>query len=99
MAAVQKHVNEVVALAEEHGLGLWLAYGKVFRGWVLAQQGRQEEGTAELVKALAECQATRTRVHRPYHLSLLAEALHRSGRSEEALGAVDEALAVAEETG
>jgi predicted ATPase len=98
VAAVRKHVDEVVALAEEHGLGLWLAYGKVFRGWVLAQQGRQEEGTAELVKALAECQATRTRVHRPYHLSLLAEALHRSGRSEEALGAVDEALAVVEET-
>jgi predicted ATPase len=98
--AVQKHVEEVVSLSEEHGLGLWLAYGKVFRGWLLAQQGRQEEGRgrAELVKALAECQATRTRVHRPYHLSLLAEALHGSGRSEEALAAADEALAVVRET-
>ncbi len=38
-------------------------------------------------------------MHRPYHLSLLAEALHRSGRSEEGLQAVEEALAVVEETG
>ena len=97
--ALRKHVDEAVSLAEEHGLGLWLAYGKVFRGWVLAEQGRQEEGRAELAKALAECQATRTRMHRPYHLSLLAGALHRSGRSEEGLQAVDEALAVVEETG
>ena len=97
-AAVRKHVDEVVSLSEEHGLGLWLAYGKVFRGWVLAEQGRQEEGRAELAKALAECQATRTRMHRPYHLSLLAEALRRSGRSEEGLQVIDEALAVVEET-
>jgi predicted ATPase len=97
--ALRKHVDEVVSLAQEHGLGLWLAYGKVFRGWVLAEQGRQEEGRAELARALAECQATRTRMHRPYHLSLLAGALHRSGRSEEGLQAIDEALAVVEETG
>jgi adenylate cyclase len=98
-AAVRKHVDEVVSLSEEHGLGLWLAYGKVFRGWVLAEQGRQEEGRAELARALAECQATRTRMHRPYHLSLLAGTLHRSGRSEEGLQAAEEALAVVEETG
>jgi predicted ATPase len=98
VAAVRRHVDEVVPLSEEHGLGLWLADGKVFRGWALAKEGRQEEGRAELLKALAECQATRTRMHRPYHLSLLAEALHRSGRSEEGLQAVDEALAMVEET-
>jgi predicted ATPase len=98
VAAVGKHVDEVVSLSEEHGLGLWLAYGKVFRGWVLAEQGRQEEGRTELAKALAECQATRTRMHRPYHLSLLAEVLRHSDRAEEGLLAIDEALAVVEET-
>jgi predicted ATPase len=99
VTAVGKHVNEVVSLAEEHGLGLWLAYGKVFKGWVLAAQGRQEEGRAELVKASAECQATRTRMHRPYHLSLLAETMRHSDKAEEGLQVVDEALAVVEETG
>jgi predicted ATPase/class 3 adenylate cyclase len=44
VAAVDKHVDEVVSLAEEHGLGLWLAYGKVFKGWALAARGRERKG-------------------------------------------------------
>jgi predicted ATPase/class 3 adenylate cyclase len=96
--AVRKYVDEVVSLSEEHGLSLWRAYSKVFKGWVLAEDGRQAEGRAELVKALAECRATRTRMHRPYHLSLLAEALRHSDRTEEGLQVIDEALAVVEET-
>jgi predicted ATPase len=98
VGAVGKHADEVISLAEEHGLSMWLAYGRIFRGWALAEQGRRAEGLAELVKALAECQATRTRMHRPYHLALLAEALHRSGKAEEALRVVDEALELVEET-
>jgi predicted ATPase len=90
--AVQDYADAVIALSEEHGLSLWLAYGKIFRGWALAEQGQQAAGVTELVKALADCQATRTRMHRPYHLSLLAETLHHGGQTEDGLRVIDEAL-------
>ena len=74
VVAVGKHADEVISLSEEHGLSMWLAYGRISPGLGLGG-ARATGGLAELVKALAECRATRTRMHRPYHLSLLAEAL------------------------
>ena len=96
--AVVRYADEVISLGEEHGLSMWLAYARVFQGWALAERGQPAEGLAKLAKALTDCRATRTRMHRPFHLALLAEALHRSGEAEEGLRVLDEALALVEET-
>jgi class 3 adenylate cyclase/predicted ATPase len=95
--AVQGYADAVISLSEEHGLNLWLAWGKIFRGWALAEQGQQREGIAELAKALADCQTMRARFHRPYHLSLLAETLHHCGQTEDGLRVTAEALTMVEQ--
>ena len=93
-AAVRAHADELISLAEEQGLGLWLARGRLFREWSLAR-----EEPSGLADAVAECRATQSLLHWPYHLGLLADALWRSDRSEEGLRVVDEALTLVEETG
>jgi predicted ATPase len=97
-AAVGKYADAIISLSEEHGLLLWLAYGKIFRGWASGALGQPSESIPEIVQGIAECRATRTRRDAPYHLSLLAETLHRSARTAEGLRALDEALALVAET-
>jgi class 3 adenylate cyclase/predicted ATPase len=94
--AVQGYADAAISLSEEHGLNLWLAWGKIFRGWALAEQG-QREGIAEIVKALADSQELRARFHRPYHLSLLAETMHHGGQTEDGLQVIAEALTLVEQ--
>lgn len=91
-AAVRRYADAVISLSEEHGLLLWLAYGKIFRGWASGTQGQSSESVPEILQGIADCRATRTLRDAPYHLDLLAETLHRAGRTEEALDALGEAL-------
>jgi predicted ATPase/class 3 adenylate cyclase len=97
-AAVRTYADAIISLSEEHGLLLWLAYGKIFRGWARGALGQPSESISEIVQGIAECRATGTRRDAPYHLSLLAETLHRSARTAEGLGALAEAMAMVAET-
>jgi predicted ATPase len=97
-AAVRRYADAAISLSEEHGLRLWLAYGKIFRGWASGAQGRPLESVPEIVQGIADCRATRTRRDAPYHLSLLAETLRSAGKIDEALHALSEALAFVAET-
>ena len=51
------------------------------------------------VNAFAAHRATGTELHRPYHLSLLAEAYGKVGQIEEGLTVLSEALAAVDKTG
>jgi predicted ATPase len=97
-AAVRTYADAIISLSEEHGLLLWLAYGKIFRGWAMSALGHPSESNSEIVQGIAECRATGTRRDAPYHLSLLAETLHRSAKTAEALDALAEAVAIVAET-
>jgi predicted ATPase/class 3 adenylate cyclase len=97
-AAVGEFADKAISVSQERGLQLFLATARIFRSWASAQLSGQAEQVSELIDALADCDRTRTRVHRPYHLGLLAETLHRSGRTEEGLRAVVEALSLVEAT-
>ena len=97
-AAVRQHAEAAISLSEEHGLLMWLGYGKIFRGWASGAQGSPSAGISEIIQGMAECRARQQRSNVPYHLSLLAETLHRSGRTNEGLCALAEALVVLEET-
>ena len=91
-AAVRRYADAVISLSEEHGLLMWLAYGKIYRGWAAGAQGRPLESVPEIAQGIADYRATRTLRDLPYHLSLLAETLHRAGKTEEALDTLSEAL-------
>ncbi|MEW6296361.1 MAG: adenylate/guanylate cyclase domain-containing protein, partial [Thermodesulfobacteriota bacterium] len=82
----------VIALATEQGFPDWLAWGTILQGWALTEQGRGEEGIAQMRQGLATYQATGAELARPYFLALLAEAYGKVGQAEEGLGVIAEAM-------
>src|SRR5215471_16903092 len=91
----QEHAEAALAIATEHRLLLYQAIATIARSWARIEPGQQEE-IAEIRRGLAAHQATGTELLRPHLLGLLAEALHLAGQSNEALLALDDALALAD---
>jgi predicted ATPase/class 3 adenylate cyclase len=96
--AVQENMESLITLCAEYGLTNWLVYATIVRGWAMAEQGRTQEGIAQIQEALANTHAPGwSEIYRPYYLSLLAEACGEAGRLDEGLSALTEALATADE--
>jgi predicted ATPase len=68
-----------------------LAAATAVAGWALAAKGRTEEGIAQIGEGLSAYHATGAAWSLPYFLGLQADALGKAGRTEEALGLVDDA--------
>jgi predicted ATPase len=92
--ATQQSADEMIALATEQGLPLWLALETMLHGWALVEQGRGNEGVAEMRGGLAGYQAIGSELNVPYFLGLLAEAKGKAGQMEEGLALLAEALAM-----
>jgi len=86
-----------IALSAEHGFTLWLARATTLSGWAMAELGHNEEGIAQIEKGLAMYRATGAELDRPLQLCLLAEACRATGRFDDGLSALTEALAAADE--
>jgi predicted ATPase len=99
IATVYAHGNECIAVASEHGFASWAANGRILQGWADAQRGEATAGIALIRDGLAAKEVTGDRLHRPLYLALLAEALTLTGKIEEGLAALDEALAQAAVSG
>jgi predicted ATPase len=91
--------NDCVALASEHGFALWAAEGRILQGWADAQKGEATAGISRIRDGLAALEATGTRAQAPLLGAQLAEALALAGKIEEALAALDDALAKAAASG
>jgi predicted ATPase len=97
--AVQERAEELMRLSTEQGFPFWLAHGTILRGWALTAQGEGAEGIAQIDQGLVAHRDTGAEVHRPYFLSLLAEAYGKVGQPEEGLAVLAEALAIVDDTG
>lgn len=95
----RERTEEVIALAREQGFVPALADATVLRGWVLAAQGRGEEGIAQIREGLAAYQALGAKPAWTYYLALLAEAYGKGGRPEEGLHVLNEALGLVHKNG
>src|SRR5262249_38816559 len=95
----QEHAAAAIAISSGHGLVLYEAMATITRSWALIEQGREEEAIERMREGLAAYQETGTEVIRPHFLALLADALDKTRKSEEALRVVEEALAVARSNG
>ena len=95
----QERAETVIAIADEYGLEMWTTLGRIHRGWARLEQGAVDEPMRELERGLAAYQATGGRLWRGHALGLLAAALARTGRIEEGLATVAEALALVDEIG
>jgi class 3 adenylate cyclase/predicted ATPase len=92
--AAQKNADGVITLSVEHGLPDYLAWATCLRGWAMAERGNSEEGIAQIQEGLA---ARRTTGPDVAHLCWLADAYIQTGRLDDALSALTEALAAADE--
>ena len=88
-----------LTLAHQQGFPFLVAWAMVLQGWVLAAQGRGDEGIEQVCQGIAAFRATGSGVLRPHFLSLLAEAYARRERTDEGLEALDEALTLVDRTG
>jgi class 3 adenylate cyclase/predicted ATPase len=90
--------DELLALATEHGLGLHRMSALIYRGWGLAALGHVDEGIALLKLGLAAYHDAGFVLHRPWLLTILADACRMAGHARAALGHLAEAHRLAEET-
>jgi predicted ATPase len=88
----------VATESAHHGFSLWSSLAKVQHGWAMVELGLgQQEGIAEMNDDLRNYGATGAGIGQPYFLSLLAKAYERTGRFEDGLRTLREALAIVNE--
>ena len=87
-----------IALCDEHGIVQEREWVAPVRGWVMARQGKTQEGIAYLRQSLARHRAMQSLLNFPYFLAMLIELLLAEGEIPEGLEAVEEALQVVERT-
>ena len=94
---VDRLALEMIALSTRQNFALWLTAGAVLRGWARSTSGNPAEGILWIEQGMRETRATPTMLTFPYYLGLKAEALHLANRTSEAVRAIREAEALAEE--
>jgi predicted ATPase/class 3 adenylate cyclase len=97
--AVRHHAGALVQLSREHQLSLWQAMASVLRGWACARLGDRESGLEELARALDAHRGQGNKFLLPLFQGLRAEQEGEGQIANLALTRVDEALALAAETG
>ncbi len=95
----QEQAEAMRTLASEQELPFILAAGTIVRGWALAEQGREEEGMAQMRQGMDSGQAMGAQIERPWLLARLAETHGKLGQVAEGLQLLDEAIAVMLKTG
>jgi predicted ATPase len=91
--------EEAIALCEENGFANFLYWGHFYRGWALAELGQADQGITEMEKGIAGFRQIGGAPFLQYAAALLAHAYARTGRIEEALTLLNEALQHSERTG
>jgi tetratricopeptide (TPR) repeat protein len=84
-----ERAEELLLIATEHGMPMFAAYAAFCRGWALADEGRWEEGLAEMSRTLP---ALERAVATTSFYSLLADSYRKIGRPEEGFTIVAKAL-------
>jgi predicted ATPase len=97
--ATQSYADVIVSLCAEHGLSHWMNCGRVFEGWAAVCGGDVESGLETLREGLAGWRKAGAKLWLPIFGMIEAEAYAKAGRNDDALQAIDRALAVSAETG
>jgi class 3 adenylate cyclase/predicted ATPase len=92
--AAREHAEAAIAICSEQGFPLFMSMGTILRGWALGQEGRGEEGVAQMRRGLADLRATGAGLWQPTFLSLIAEADGRIGQARRGLEVLGEAMAI-----
>ena len=95
--AVEESASAAIRISSEHDFVFYRAMGLIMRGWALTEGAQVSEGLFQMRTGLDAYRDTGGRVLRPSFLSLLADAYGKAGQTEDALGVLAEAQALADE--
>jgi predicted ATPase len=93
------YTAEVITLCNEHGFPFWAAGAQIMNGWAKCAHGQVEEGIATLEGGLNKWRRTGARLWLPMFLASEAEACAGIGALDRAMDGIEQAIAVATETG
>src|SRR5262249_32783253 len=96
---VRTHAEEAITLSEEYRFAVWLSWAGFYHGWALSELGQLKQGIAEMEAGTADASWSSGVPWLQYNSALLAQGHARMGRTEEALGMLNEALAHIERSG
>ena len=88
----QQKAEALIELTTDQEFSLWLALGQSCRGWVLARQGRIEEGIHQMRQGLGTFRRTGARILQTSLLAQLAEGYSHGGQAAAGLGVLGEAF-------
>jgi len=92
----KERASEVLRLAEENGLELWIAFGKIDLGSADTELGDIQHGIEQMEQGLAAYEATGGQLWLPLSLCSLADALAKAGQVQRGMAAITRALVMAE---
>jgi serine/threonine protein kinase len=97
-AEVDRLASELIELSTRYNFVYWLAIGSIWRGWARSASADTTEGIPWIEQRIRDYRATGLMLRMPYFLAQKAEALYLSGRASDALEAINEAQALAEQS-
>jgi predicted ATPase/class 3 adenylate cyclase len=95
----RSYARSVAALCREHGFPFWEAGARILEGWAITCSGDVATGIEVLRDGLAAWRKTGARLWLPMFHALEAVGLAQARRVDTALQAIEQALAIADETG
>jgi class 3 adenylate cyclase/predicted ATPase len=97
--AVRDRIEEGRSLSTEQGFSRWLGDATFLRGWLLAEEGRQEIGIEQMLKVVSDARDKKsTGRFDPLCAALLAESYGKTGETSEGLKVVIDAMAISQQT-
>ena len=94
-----RRATESLELARELGFATWIGISQMIRGASLVRSGSCAEGLAEIHAGMSSHREMAASAYQPFGISLLVNGLIVDGRLDEALGALEQALAISKKTG
>lgn len=92
LAAAAERADRILVLAKEHDLPQYRSWAGIVRGWALAMQG-DPDGVTAMQQNLVVYDRIGSALSRTHFLGMLAEALGKHSRVDEALAVVTDAFA------
>ncbi|MFZ0887043.1 MAG: adenylate/guanylate cyclase domain-containing protein [Candidatus Binataceae bacterium] len=96
---MRENAEATLVLSTESGNLHYRTWSEIFLGWAQAMAGDLDGGIARMRHHLSEFRATGAEIGTHYYLTLMATALGRTGRFDEALRTIDESFPYIERTG
>jgi predicted ATPase len=96
----RRAAERLIAVAQEHGTNLFLVLARVYAGWARARLDQSSANQKEFQQALAAYMGEGNKFYVPFFLGLLAAIqVETQGEKERAAVRIDDALALAQQTG